>query len=182
MHARIDGSDIRLLTGTGLDWSHRYRATIAALRALPVKDAYVDGELCAVRADGVTSFSRLQVAMDEGRTGDLVFFAFDLLFLNGESIAKLPLIDRKARLEGLFSSDMPSLRFSDHVIDDGPAFRKHACRLALEGAISKRIDSAYASGNQVKVSQQRGIHRRRLDRSDWKPAASRLAASGLLHR
>ncbi|TIU29616.1 MAG: ATP-dependent DNA ligase, partial [Mesorhizobium sp.] len=66
MHARIDGSDIRLLTRTGLDWSHRYQATIAALRALSVKQAYVDGELCAVRADGVTSFSRLQAAMDEG--------------------------------------------------------------------------------------------------------------------
>ncbi|MER8995247.1 hypothetical protein NKI54_34840 [Mesorhizobium sp. M0663] len=132
MHARIDSSDIRLLTRTGLDWSHRYQATIAALRPLPVKEAYVDGELCAVRADGVTSFSRLQAAMDEGRTGDLAFFAFDLLFLNGESIANLPLIDRKARPEGLFSTDMPGLRFSDHVIGDGPAFRKHACRLALE--------------------------------------------------
>ncbi|MER9580932.1 hypothetical protein NKJ01_02975 [Mesorhizobium sp. M0276] len=61
MHARIDGSDIRLLTRTGLDWSHRYQAMIAALRALPVKDAYVDGELCACQAhaDPVASTPRV---------------------------------------------------------------------------------------------------------------------------
>ena len=99
MHARIDGSDIRLLTRTSLDWSHRYQATIAALRALPVQSAYLDGELCALRPDGVTSFGRLQAAMDEGRTGDLVFFTFDLLFLNGEDTASLPVIERKERLE-----------------------------------------------------------------------------------
>src|SRR6516225_2900444 len=112
MHARIDGSDIRLLTRTSLDWSHRYQATIAALLALKVQSAYLDGELCAVRPDGVTSFSRLQAAMDEGRIGDLVFFAFDLLFLNGDSTAGLPLIQRKDRLEKLFSTGMPLLRFS----------------------------------------------------------------------
>ena len=103
MHARIDGSDIRLLTRTGLDWSHRYRATISAFRARPLQNAYLDGELCAVPPDGVTSFSR-QAAMDEGRTGDLVFFAFDLLFLNGESTAQRPLIERKTHLQALLST------------------------------------------------------------------------------
>jgi ATP-dependent DNA ligase len=76
MHARIDGRDINLLTRTGLNWSHRYRSTIEALRSLPVKSAYLDGELCALRSDGVPAFSRLQAAMDEGQTGQLVFFAF----------------------------------------------------------------------------------------------------------
>jgi bifunctional non-homologous end joining protein LigD len=71
MHARINGGDIRLLTRTGLDWTYRYKATAAAVRALKVRSAYIDGELCAVRPDGVTSFSRLQAAMDEGRTGKL---------------------------------------------------------------------------------------------------------------
>ncbi|MER8601115.1 hypothetical protein NKH09_25060 [Mesorhizobium sp. M1339] len=146
-----------------------------------MKEAYVDGELCAVRADGVTSFSRLQAAMDEGRTGDLAFFAFDLLFLNGESIAKLPLIDRKARLEGLFSTDMPGLRFSDHVIGDGPAFRKHACRLALEGAISKRIDSAYASGNRGLWVKSKCLNREEFIVVGWTdPTGSRPHIGSLL--
>jgi bifunctional non-homologous end joining protein LigD len=83
MHARIEGSKVTLLTRTGLDWSRRYRRTIEALGSLRVKSAYLDGELCALNGDGVPVFSRLQAAMDEGRTDQLVFFAFDLLFLNG---------------------------------------------------------------------------------------------------
>jgi bifunctional non-homologous end joining protein LigD len=90
MHARIDGDKIQLLTRTGLDWSHRYKRTIEALRSLKVKSAYLDGELCALNADGVPVFSRLQAAMDKGRTDQLLFFAFDLLFLNGQSTAQLP--------------------------------------------------------------------------------------------
>jgi len=87
MHARINGDKIQLLTRTGLDWSDRYRSTIKALRSLKVKSAYLDGELCALNADGMPMFSRLQAAMDEGRTDQLVFFAFDLLYLNGKSTA-----------------------------------------------------------------------------------------------
>jgi ATP-dependent DNA ligase len=68
MHARIDGDQVKLLTRTGLDWSHRYRRTIETLGSLRVKSAYLDGELCALYPDGVPSFSRLQAAMDEGRT------------------------------------------------------------------------------------------------------------------
>ena len=80
MHARIDGDKIQLLTRTGLDWSHRYQRTIDALRSLRVKTAHLDRELCALNSDGVPTFSRLQAAMDDRRTADLVFFAFDLLF------------------------------------------------------------------------------------------------------
>ena len=94
MHARIDGRDIKLLTRTGLDWSHRYRRTIEALASLKVKSAYLDGELCALNSDGVPVFSRLQAAMDEGRSDQLVFFAFDLLFLNVVSTGQLPLMYR----------------------------------------------------------------------------------------
>jgi bifunctional non-homologous end joining protein LigD len=72
MHARIDGDKIQLLTRTGLDWSHRYKRTIEALRSLKAKSAYFDGELCALNADGLPVFSRLQAAMDEGHTDQLV--------------------------------------------------------------------------------------------------------------
>jgi bifunctional non-homologous end joining protein LigD len=106
MHARVDGKDIKLLTRTGLDWSHRYSRTIEALRELNVKSAYIDGELCALNADGVPVFSRLQAAMDEERTDQLVFFAFDLLFLNGQSTAQLPLTERKEKLLRLFKKEI----------------------------------------------------------------------------
>jgi ATP-dependent DNA ligase len=83
MHARLDSGRVQLLTRTGLDWSHRYQHTVDALKSLPMTTAYIDGELCALRRDGISSFSRLQAAMDEGRTEELVFFAFDLLYLEG---------------------------------------------------------------------------------------------------
>ncbi len=181
MHARIDGSDIRLLTRTGLDWSHRYQATIAALRALNVQSAYLDGELCAVRADGVTSFSRLQAAMDEGRTADLLFYAFDLLFLNGESTSGLPLIERKKRLQALFAADVPRLRFSEHVVGDGPKFREHACRLGLEGAVSKRIDRPYASGDRGLWVKSKSLNREEFVVVGWTdPTGSRPHIGSLL--
>ena len=118
MHARIDGGKAVLLTRSGLDWSHRYRRTIEALQRLPVKSAYIDGELCALNADGVPVFSRLQAARDEGRTNQLVFFAFDLLFLDGENIASLPLVDRKAKLKRLFRRKIDGLLYTDHVAGD----------------------------------------------------------------
>ena len=115
MRARIDGGKATLLTRTGLDWSHRYRRTIEALASLKVKSAYLDGELCALNSDCAPVFSRLQAAMDEGKTDQLVFFAFDLLYLNGVSTAQLPLIERKERLQRLFKKEIPGLRYSEHV-------------------------------------------------------------------
>ena len=86
--------------------------------------------------------------MDEGRTDQLVFFAFDLLFLNGESIAHLPLIERKEGLKRLFRKEISGLRYSEHVAGDGPRFRQHACQLGLEGATSKRPERPYAPGDR----------------------------------
>jgi bifunctional non-homologous end joining protein LigD len=149
MHARIDGGKVKLLTRTGLDWSHRYRRTIEALGSLKVKSAYLDGELCALNGHGVPVFSRLQAAMEEGRTDELVFFAFDLLFLNGESTAHLPLIERNERLQRLFKKEIGGLRYSEHVAGDGPRFRQHACQLGLEGAISKRAVTSWCIGRAL---------------------------------
>ena len=115
MHARIDDGKIKLLTRTGLDWSHRYRRTVEALAALPAQTAYLDGELCALDANGAPVFSRLQAPINDGRTDQLVFFAFDLLHLNGESTSQLPLIERKQRLERLFKKPIAGLRYSEHV-------------------------------------------------------------------
>src|SRR5690242_19596778 len=74
IHARLERGKARLLTRTGLDWTDRYEATAAAIASLHAKSAYLDGELCAVRADGTTAFSEMQAATDEGRTTSLVYF------------------------------------------------------------------------------------------------------------
>jgi DNA ligase D-like protein (predicted ligase) len=181
MHARIDGRDIKLLTRTGLDWSHRYRRTIEALGSLKVKSAYLDGELCALNADGVPVFSRLQAAMDEGKTDQLVFFAFDLLFLNGESTVQLPLIQPKERLQRLFKKEISGLRYSEHVAGDGPNFRAQACKLGLEGAISKRADAPYAPGDRGIWVKSKCLNREEVVVVGWTdPEGSRSHIGALL--
>ena len=129
----------------------------------------------------MTSFSRLQAAMDDGRTGELIFFAFDLLFLNGESTAGLPLIERKERLETLFTTGAPGLRFSEHVIGNGPKFRGHACRLGLEGAVSKRIDRPYAPGDRGLWVKTKCLNREEFVVIGWTdPTGSRPHIGSLL--
>lgn len=181
MHARIDGGQVKLLTRTGLDWSNRYRRTIEALGKLRAKSAYLDGELCAVNASGVPTFSRLQAAMDEGKTDDLVYFAFDLLHLNGESMAALPLLERKTRLQRLFRKEIPGLRFADHVIGNGPRFREQACQLGLEGAISKRVDRPYVPGDRGLWVKSKCLNREEFVVVGWSdPEGSRPHIGALL--
>src|SRR5580693_7439240 len=86
MHARLDRGAVRLLTRTGLDWTHKYPAIAKAVAALPATQAYLDGELCGVFPDGITSFSMIQAASDAGNTAGLVFFIFDLLHLDGDDV------------------------------------------------------------------------------------------------
>jgi ATP-dependent DNA ligase len=83
---------------TSLDWTRKYHPIAAALAKLPVEQAYLDGELYGVRPDGTTSFAIIQAASDAGNADALVFFLSDLLFLDGEDLAGLPLVERKARL------------------------------------------------------------------------------------
>jgi bifunctional non-homologous end joining protein LigD len=148
MHARLDRGAVRLLTRTGLDWSHKYPAIAAAVASLPARQAYFDGELCGVRPDGTTSFSLIQNASDTGKGDALVFFLFDLLHLDGEAIGTKPIKERKERLHALLSDATAPVQFSDHQIGRGRAFYDHACALKLEGIVSKRIDAPYAPGNR----------------------------------
>jgi DNA ligase D-like protein (predicted ligase) len=148
MHARLDRGAVRLLTRTGLDWTRKYPAIAAAVASLPAQQAYLDGELCGIRPDGTTSFSLIQNASDSGNGDALVFFLFDLLHLDGETIGTRPLAERKERLRELLSHTSVPLQFSDHQVGRGRAFYDHACALTLEGIVSKRADAPYAPGNR----------------------------------
>ena len=141
MHARLDRGAVRLLTRTGLDWTHKYPAIASAVSSLGARQTYLDGELCGVRPDGTTSFSLIQTAYDTGNTGTLVFYLFDLLHLDGNAIGSRPLWERKERLHDLLSHSSPLLQFSDHQIGHGRAFYDHACDLKLEGIVSKRAEA-----------------------------------------
>src|SRR5205814_6529855 len=114
MHARLDRGTVRLLTRTGLDWTHKYPPIAVAVSALGARQAYLDGELCGVFPDGITSFSMIQAASDAGNAAGLVYFIFELLHLDDEDIGALPLIERKTRLAALLSNAAPPLHYSDY--------------------------------------------------------------------
>ena len=142
MHARLDASRVQILTRRGNDWTDKYPATAKSIAGLPAQNAYLDGELCGVLPDGRTAFNLIQNATDSGE-GSLVFFLFDLLFLDGENLMALPLVERKARLAPLLKAAPGSLQYNDHQIGNGPAFYRLACEHSVEGIVSKRTNGRY---------------------------------------
>ena len=107
MHARLDRGTVKLLTLTGLDWTHKYPPIAAAVASLGARQAYLDGELCGVFPDGITSFGMIQAASDAGDAAGLVFFIFDLLHLDGDDVGARPLIEHKALLATLLAGVAP---------------------------------------------------------------------------
>jgi DNA ligase D-like protein (predicted ligase) len=167
MHARLDHGAVRLLTRTGLDWTHKYQAIAGAVSSLGARQAYLDGELCGVGSDGVTSFSMIQTASDSGNAAALVFFLFDLLYLDGEDVSARPLIERKARLAALLANVSAPLHYSDHQRGQGRAFHEKACAMSLEGIVSKRADAAYAPGNRGLWVKVKCLHREEFVVVGW---------------
>jgi bifunctional non-homologous end joining protein LigD len=143
---RVLGGGVTLKTRKGLDWTVKYPAIAKAAGKLP--DAIIDGEVCALDENGAPDFAALQGALSEGTTDLLVYFAFDLLFEGGEDLRPLSLTDRKERLQQLLlnAGDDTRLRFVEHFEDGGEAVLRSACRLSLEGIVSKRGDASYVSG------------------------------------
>lgn len=146
MLAHIADGAVVLRSRNGLDWTHRCRALARALAALPCASAVLDGEVAVQDAQGVTRLDLLERALADGRDGALVFFAFDLVFLNGWDLSGAALCDRKAALRALLAPALgpkSPVQYSDHVEGDGAALFAHASRLGLEGVVSKRADARY---------------------------------------
>lgn len=143
---RIQDGEVALKTRKGLDWTSKYPAIAHSGSNLP--DAIIDGEICALDEHGAPDFAALQAALSEGKTDDLVYFAFDLMFEGAEDLRELPLSGRKERLATLLSDagDDPRLRFVEHFETGGDAVLRSACKLSLEGIVSKKADAAYESG------------------------------------
>ncbi|KPF46835.1 DNA ligase D [Rhizobium sp. AAP43] len=143
---RVEGGKVTLKTRKGLDWTEKWPAIAASASVLP--DCLIDGEICALDENGAPDFAALQAALSEGKTDDLVFFGFDLLFSGDEDLRALSLIERKERLQRLLTEagEDPRLRFAEHFETGGDAVLKSACRLSLEGIVSKKSDAPYRSG------------------------------------
>jgi bifunctional non-homologous end joining protein LigD len=140
----------RLATRRGHDWTHRFPGIAAAIDALGVETAILDGEAVIEDETGVSNFSALQNALSDehgGRAANAIFLAFDLLYLDGYDLRALPLEARKGRLAEILPREQTgTLRLSEHIDADGGAMVRSACRLGLEGVISKRRDRPYRSG------------------------------------
>ncbi|MEP9373208.1 DNA ligase D [Mesorhizobium sp. KR1-2] len=148
MQAHVSACRTKLLTRTGLDWTQRFGPEIpAALAALDCDNAIFDGEVVVLADNGISSFSALQADLSDGRSDRLVYYIFDLLFLNGEDLRSEPLSERKARLDSLLGETGNAVvRYSEHFLEPGPTMLAHACRMGLEGIVSKRAAAPYRSG------------------------------------
>ncbi|KEQ07688.1 DNA ligase D [Pseudorhizobium pelagicum] len=147
LQARLQDGKVSLLTRTGLDWTHKFGTDIVqAVESLPARDAVIDGEIVVNGGSGASDFSLLQQDLSEGRNDRFVFFAFDLLYLDGTDLTPAPLVKRKEALQALLAGSGEQLRYSEHFTDEGGLVLKHACRLSLEGIISKVADAPYRSG------------------------------------
>lgn len=145
---RIRGDRITLISRNGKDWTHAFPEIAAAAAKLSTTDALIDGEVAMVRPDGTTSFQALQNASSGvAARATLAYFVFDLLRLDGERVASLPLEARKARLRRLAGGRQAGrIRYSEHIDGRGDEFFAQACRLGLEGIVSKRRDQPYREG------------------------------------
>ncbi|ESY27955.1 DNA ligase D [Mesorhizobium sp. LNJC391B00] len=145
---RVEDKDIALKTRKGLDWTEKFGAIAKEAASLP--NVIIDGEIVALDENGAPDFAALQAALSERRTKDLIYFAFDLLFANGVDLRKMPLSQRKERLsEMLGEVDRGAqnlIRYVEHFSNGGDAVLRSACRLSLEGIVSKRADATYVSG------------------------------------
>jgi bifunctional non-homologous end joining protein LigD len=146
IQGRLDDGKVKLLTRRGLDWTRKFPTITAAVAKLPAVTALIDGELVVNDDHGVSSFSLLQQALKAGDDSPMAYYVFDLLHLDGEDMRPLPLTARKAALAKLIGGKSGALRLSESINEPGPLLLKHACKMHLEGIVSKRADAAYHSG------------------------------------
>jgi bifunctional non-homologous end joining protein LigD len=145
---RVEDGDARLKTRKGLDWTDKFGAIAREASALP--DVLIDGEIVALDHNGAPDFSSLQAALSDDKTDNLIFYAFDLLFAGGEDIRRVPLGERKAQLKKLLDARTKAqtklIRYVEHFETGGDAILQSACKLSLEGIVSKKLSAPYRSG------------------------------------
>lgn len=139
----IANENIKIFTRRGHDWTHRFKKIAADAFLVNARSAIIDGEIVVPAPDGTTDFSVLQNEL-RGKSSKIVMVAFDLLYLNGFDLRKLPLIERKALLKTLI--DKSAIQFSDSFEVDGQEMYRSACSIGLEGVVSKVRDSRYPMG------------------------------------
>ena len=140
---RKSSGKVRIYTRRGADWTKRFPAIVEAARKIKAASFYLDGEGVVCNADGVAMFDKLHSKANDHA---VFLYAFDLLELNGEDLRPVPLEQRKARLRKVLIRRKVGIVYNEHLDGDGTRIFQHACRLGLEGVVSKRRDLPYRSG------------------------------------
>ncbi|WP_095120249.1 DNA ligase D [Pseudomonas sp. Irchel s3f10] len=153
--ARIDHDQVQLFTRNGHDWTHKLPQQAAALAALGLESAWLDGEMVVANEQGVPDFQALQNAFEAGRSGNILYYLFDLPYLNGVDLREVPVEERRAALATVLGShEQPLLRFSEAFDETPDALLNSACQMQMEGLIGKRLGSPYLSrrsGDWIKL-------------------------------
>lgn len=178
--AAIAGDQVQLFTRTGKDWTEQFAAIVSPLQGITRGSALIDGELCAFDAKGRTDFSTLKDHLSNG--GPLTYFAFDLLELDGEDVGKLPLIERKAKLETLLGKiDKTSLvQFSAHVTGNGQKVFDAVAREGHEGIIAKRADAPYRGDRGRDWLKIKAAKRQEFVIAGWSTSTKKKTFASLL--
>jgi len=166
---RRDGTRVSCFTRNGHDWADRFPAIVDAALRIKAQSFLIDGEAVIARDDGTADFHALR---SRGREAEL--YAFDLIEHDGDDLRDLPLIERKRRLKKLLGGSKGlSLQYIAHLKGNGASVFDHACRLGLEGIVSKRMDAPYRSGSSKM--------RLKPDLTSFDPARLRPLNPPLLH-
>ncbi|MDB5555133.1 MAG: ligase [Rhizobium sp.] len=178
--ARIEAGRVKLLTRSGLDWTKRFGKSISgAFANLPAGKAMIDGELVVETDAGSSDFSALQADLSDDRSDRFVFYAFDLLHLDDADLTPSPLLDRKALLRKLIPEG-GLIRFSDHFDEQGGLVLEHACRLSLEGIVSKLGDAPYRPGRSKDWLKSKCSFRQEFVIAGYVPSTAMRNAIGSL--
>jgi bifunctional non-homologous end joining protein LigD len=182
--ALIVGGRVTLLSRSGQDWTGKFPAVAETLRDFPAKRAILDGEIVVPRPDGTSDFQALQDHLRRGQTGKPVYYLFDLPYCNGYDLTRTPLLERKELLRSLMALMAPApkiIRFSDHIQNGGAEVYRQACRLGVEGIVSKDGGAAYEQKRTQRWRKIKCLARQELVVGGWtEPAGSRRGFGALL--
>jgi bifunctional non-homologous end joining protein LigD len=145
LQAHKRDGEISLWTRSGLNWTHRFPSIAKGLKNLKASEAILDGEVISADEKGRANFSQLQADLSNSRYGRMVYFCFDLMWVDGQDIRSAPLIERKARLEKLLKRMKHPIHYSQHFEGDGTPLFDEVCKEKMEGIISKLKTSTYRS-------------------------------------
>jgi bifunctional non-homologous end joining protein LigD len=181
LQARVTAGRTKLLTRSGLDWSKKFgKQILVPLRNLTGGTVLIDGELVVESNSGVSDFSALQADLSAGRSDRFVFYVFDLLHLDGYDLRAVPLIKRKELLEQLLTRESGVIRYSSHFSGNGTRVFRHACRLGLEGVVSKLRNAPYHSGRSKSWVKAKCSNRQEFVVAGYVPSTTSRKAIGSL--